>query len=320
VYELDCPKDGFVEAAELFLSTLTNPGFDRDVHERELKVIESEDSLRLTEEGMAEYVERAVFPLEGLERNSIIGTHSSRRSSLEEAAEFYQAHYRPTNTAVVFSGALGLAEARGVVERAILLPPEVESAAASGEARDNPSLPYVHKVRAPVTLFALGYHVGEAAPDTRSHCDSLAALVELKLESGSTVEDEVTVPVSVNCVLLQGERFLVAVGFSRGLDASVLPSQVERAFKAVVSDVVTAQERTLVERRLRNRHAQLVRDAHAVAEKLAQEASKRRLEGAEPGLLLAAPKVPKTAEVSDYAKQWVTPKRHVQLLFSPFQG
>jgi hypothetical protein len=310
IYTLDAPTSEFPALAERMLRRVTSPPLaGRDVA-REQGIIGTEDAYG-GDGGLFELVEDAIFRTP---RDRTIGSAASRDAiGRDDLAAFFRAQYVTTNTTIVVAGDLDAAGARAVAERAILLPPALPEEAVAPRSYA-PELPVQQRIPAPYNAAVVGYAV---APGDEPVCDALGQLVELRTVFALQVDDPVLGFLVVGCRRVRGNAFVIAAGFTRGLDSGDLPAALDRVFESAARRPMNAKERAALDRR-RARTLDAVRaHAPALADAAAALAAEPRAGGRTPIAQLGA-RMPSPAAVQAAARRAFRPERRIAMEFSPF--
>ena len=120
--------------------------------------------------------------------------------------------------------------------------------------------------QAPVTLTASGYHLRGASV---AMCREAAEFVELRLWEEVLLKDPVVSRVEVTCHRARGQRFILALGYTRTLLGSNLPTTIDEVFAAARRKPPTPEERDLIKKRAGRVLAQLRGDSPQLATELA---------------------------------------------------
>ncbi|MBI5068575.1 MAG: insulinase family protein [Deltaproteobacteria bacterium] len=312
VFELDAPAKEFEALARALIRAVNDPAFrSRDI-DRELGVIQNEAELPARGGQALRYIDKALFRGQG--GGTVIGS-SAARATIERSdlVAFYQRHYVTSNTTAVLTGAVTPASARALLDESLLLPP-----ALPGERPEPilaiPELPFTESVRAPFLGAVMGYRVETADHEA---CLALAALVELRLYVALQLREPLVSSVSVECADIRGSRFVLAVAYSPGVDASDLSETMTQAFRDAGRMAPTSQERKVLEQRLRRIAERVQSDPAALADDVAWNASQPR-EGTR--TVLPRARVGPFPAVQELARRAFTPERRVLLQLSPFSG
>jgi predicted Zn-dependent peptidase len=308
IYALDAPSRAFPGLAARLVSAITSPRLDAGEIEREQDVILSERGRRGGAIGLAE---GALFKAPA----SILGTATTRDGiTRADLADFFVARYVTPATTVVLAGDLTLEQARALLDGAFHLPPALpgERAASRPEA---PTVPLDEQLRASIQGVVFGYRIDEA---DRPLCDAVAELVGARLLRSVYVNRPLAAHVDVACHTLRGHLFLLAVAYSRALEATELPAEVEAAFRTAVDQPMTAAELAVLGRR-RSRQRAALRDsppalAAAAAElaALPRQAEPTRVEN-------LAPPAADARTLQAFARRALDPAQRVRIVLSPLK-
>jgi hypothetical protein len=281
--------------------------------DRELKVVGREADVA---KGSAiDYVEQVLFrnqaPL-----GSTIGTAAGRDGlTRADLLDFFRRHYSSSATTVVMTGANTAEAARGLLERAMLLPPALPEERVSSTPAA-PAFPVTERIRATVTAAVTGYLVD---PSDREICRSAAEVIELRLLRDLELRKPLLSAVTVGCITLRGTDLLVAFGFSPTSDSVDLPRTLDEAFKgAGATPPAEAERRILVSRDLRRRD-RLADSPPETADLLADVAARPRAEGASTVERLAPLRFDAPA-LRAFAKRTFSPERRLLIFASPYEG
>jgi predicted Zn-dependent peptidase len=309
VFSLDAPSAAFAPLAERLLRAITNPPLQRADVVREQQVVLTESEYHGRDGGTLGFVEAALFP-----ESSILGSRGTRADiHRDDLVSFYVKHYVTSNTSVVVVGDVTPESARALVQRAVLLPPALETEKVVPRA-PVPSLPRIEKVRAPITAAVMGYQIG---PEDRHACHALAELLELRLLMTLRVREPLLSRVEADCVTLRGSTFFLVFAFTRTLDAADLPDRLGRAFAELTERPATFREVSLLAQRAERLQRSLLGDPAGLAERAAVELG-QPVAATDLGFLghhQASPAV-----VRRFAQRNFTEDRKVFLYFSPFEG
>jgi zinc protease len=307
-YVLDAPSRAFPGLAARLVSAITSPRLDASEIEREQDVILSE---RRRTGGAIGLAEGALFRAEG----SILGTATTRDGiTRRDLADFFVARYVTPATTVVLAGDLTLEQAKALLDGAFHLPPALPGERAA--SRPEPAtVPLDEQIRASIQGVVFGYRIDEA---DRALCDSMAELVGARLLRSVYVDRPLAAHVGVDCHTLRGNLFLLAVAYSRALEATDLPTEVEAAFRTAVDQPMTTAEAAALGRR-RSRQRAALRDsppalATAAAElaALPREAEPTRMEN-------LAPPIADARTLQAFARRALDPERRVRIVLSPLK-
>lgn len=310
-YELDAPAAAFPALAERFLRLVTNPQWDAASVRRQRGVLRTEADYH-ERSGLLDLVDRAVFPAPA-QGGTLVGSEDSReRLDAAAARAFFAQRYRPDRATVILTGPVTVAWARGLVRSAWAIPPP--EAAPPAAEQEPPSLPQQQRLQAGLTLAMLGFRL---EPEDRGICVEVAALLELRLRLALELDGPRVSRVAVECPVLRGVPFMVALAYTSTLDGGDLPADLGRAFRGLAERPPDLAERSLVDARLARRRARLLGDPAALADWLSERAAPAP--GTPPeGLLPGA--LPPAARLRELAGRSVRPERQVLLSLSPLQN
>jgi zinc protease len=315
-YVLDAPADRFPSLAERLLRSITDPRFPAHAVQRERGVIDSEEGYRRRGPDGRQLVEEAIFA-HGPTEAGIIGDSSARlRIEPTDLASFFRSAYTTLATTIILTGAIEPGAAHALVERAVAIPP-----ALPGERLEPlvvpPSLPATRRIRAPFLAAIVGYPL--ARSEERA-CEPLAELVELRLVTALRVREALARDVDVACQLLRGSPFILATVYAPTLEATDLPSRIERAFGELAAAPPAAAELHLLGRRLARLAAIRRSDPAEWADALAREAARPRGASGATALDRAVPGPISATELHRAARRAFRAEGRVILFLSPFGG
>lgn len=314
VYVLDAPSAAFPGIAERLLRALTSPALGRAELEREVAVVGREDVYGAGHGGVLQLVSDALFRM-APPTGPILGTRRSLdRIGREDLIAFYQSAYTTAATTVVVAGPIAAADARGLVERAMLLPPALEGERPRLPAAP-PQLPVNERLRAPFIAVVSGYRL---EPADRETCRPLAELLEHRLLLELSVEEPLLRSVSVECVTLQGVDFVLAFGYTPSISASDAPTAMRRVFREAGTRPATARERQALERRMSRIDDRILSDPTARADQAASAAATPR-EGGTTRLPTLDHSLRPEA-IRALARSRFVRDRSVLMVLSPFEG
>jgi predicted Zn-dependent peptidase len=313
-FELDAPAGPFPGLAARFLALVTNPQWDAVTVGRQRGVLRTEADYHETT-GLIDLVDRAVFP-SPRQAGTLVGSEGSRSwLDADQARAFFTEQHRPDRTTIVLAGPLTAAQARALVEGAYAIPPP--AGAAPPRPREVPNLPLQQKLQAPVTLAMLGYELDDA---DRSLCLEVAALLQLRLQLAIQLGGPRVSQVVVECPVLRGHAFLLALAFTSTLDAGDLPGALEAQFTGLATRPPEPRERALVDARLGRRRARLLREPAAAADWISERAAALPEGQPAAAATLLPGALPGDARLRDLARRSVIAERRVELSFSPLQN
>lgn len=313
VYQLDAPAEALLPLVGDFVSIITDPDLPELGLAREQRIIRLEP--HADRRGILGLL------LDAITRDRVaapLGTEATRRAIDGAALEaFFTQNYTTLNTTALFVGPIDPAAATAVLEERLRLPPALpEETVRQAEYRIE--LPLNERIPAPVALLAHGYELAEGA--TLSDCETFALVAKHRTSLALEVGDALASSTDVLCLVLGRRLAVVAVAFSRSLEAGRLPDELEALFAGLRERNVTRDELRLAARR----NETLRRSAHglaapayadliafAIAEYGAAEVAAMGLELLGPAQLTPAPKLRLLA-----AKSFL-PNRQLTLSFSP---
>ncbi len=277
-YVLDAPAEVFSALAERLLRAVSAPSLKDVELSRELEVVAREDQYHGEDGTVTQLVEDALFRGSAPE-GPIVGNVGSRdRIRLQDVVDFHGRRYVGAATTVVAAGAISASDLDALLERAVRLPrgAEGEPVARTGPS---PLLPVNDRIRAPFLAVVLGYALED---EDRDACAPLAALLErrllLELVAPPTGQPALRT-VQVSCLDLRGVSTLVALGYTRTLDAPDLPESMQRVFDDVARRPATAAERAAADLRLARQWDRVVADPAALADDVTFRAARRSAAG-----------------------------------------
>jgi zinc protease len=267
-YVLDGPRDVMPELVRMYLKAITNPLLASHRVGVELQVISAEGMFRGSE-GLYGLIRRVLVPSLRTD-GSVIGSERSRgRIKREDLTAFYARHYRPTNTTVIFTGAIDAQAARQIVESSSLLAPQEER---------GPPLPVTSELGTPFetqilsTEFLTFFGYALEGVDDRA-CTVLSQLVEYRLNVTLTREQPLSSDVAATCLRMADHSLVIAVASSRSYSGSVIPDLMSEVFEETKQRPIDPSERRVIEKRMKLEHERILREpallADAVADRLA---------------------------------------------------
>ncbi len=313
-FELDAPKESFLELLDLYVRLVTNPALQFADLEREKQLIEGERRYQ----GVPQLVwalDQLAFPSENRGR-TLLGTERSRESiHAEDLATFYEQHYTPANTVVLVVGDVDVSALRATLERAVLQPPV--SAPERRRYDLEPNAPASAKVRQTFTGTASAYALGDV--DVRL-CEDIAALLELRVLRRVRWQQSIASDALVRCERLRGQSFVVAYALAKDVFGSRLPKVLEEVMQGAARRPLSKEERRV----LLSRHRSLRALERAEPERLADALTERLL--SQGGSLeenlnshFAPPRLEWPA-MRAAMERALTDERHVLVHFSPYEG
>jgi hypothetical protein len=315
IYVLDAPRAAFRDLAERLLRSITDPRLDPAEIAREQAVVSREDVYGREGPGVMTLMEEAIFPAEEAESGPLGSSATRALIAREDLVRFFAEAYSTRNTTVILAGAIDAAQARDLVERNVLVPPALREEVLP-PYRSAPTLPATSKVRAGFLAAALGYPL---RLEDRGACQPLADLLELRLLIALQLREPLIRHASVQCELLRGNPFILAVAHGPSIEATDLPERIERILMGAAGRPPDGGERRLLERRLANRAAREALDPVARASSLAREAALPRLGGV-PGVAATDPNTMSVGAMQAAARYAFRPGRRALLFLSPFEG
>ncbi|MCK6550716.1 insulinase family protein [Myxococcota bacterium] len=315
VFVADGARSAVLAFLPRYLGVLTSPALGGGRLDAELGVVSAEASLR--REGSASLMTQLLLPgLRG--RSMVIGTERSRtRLRRRDLVGFYGDHYRPSNTTIVFTGAIDAATARALVESSSRLAPSPPRDARFDVEETSLSVPVHAKVRAPLFFVLLGYEVSGVS---RSVCRELASLVEVRLLASSELGVGAAGVSSTDCVVLAGRQLLVAMLAHRSAEGSQLSPLIDRVFRSVSERRITPAERAHLVARAQMDERRLRADPTELADRVAADLSGSGSPAERQALLAELSEAPRldAAELQKIAKGFFVESRQVRIDVAPF--
>jgi predicted Zn-dependent peptidase len=315
IFELDAAAEVFAPLAERLVRAVTDPALQRVDLDRELETILREDAYQGNDQAVMQLVEDTI--LRGSAPATILGSSPSReRIRRQDLIAFYRTFYATSNTTVVVAGEVDAAAAEALLDRSVRLPPALASERPPPAPTATPTVPIEDRIRAPFLAVVFGYVLES---QDRESCEPLAELLERRL-LGTLVAGPRRPSlrdVEVSCVDVQGSTSILALGYTRTLDAPDLHQSIQRVFDLTARAPASRAEQKALETRGARRREHIQRDPAALADEVAQAAVHPLRAGATPLPARTEPSFP-AERVLRTATQAFVPERRFLVLFSPF--
>lgn len=317
-FELDAPAAAFEPLAERYLRAITSPELEETAVQVELGVVGIEDDYQFGGSPVWSLLEEVLFRERAIEAQStVIGEATTReRISRADLVAWFQRHFATSAMTVILAGPIGAEQARALLDRAFLLPPALPTERVTPRT-SSPGLPVTEKIRAPFLAAIFGYRIDEA---DRPACRALARVLDLRLTLALTVREPLLRGVEVACHEVHGNTFLLASGYARTLEASDLPSLLERTFKKATEEPPQGRERRVLEQRLARLADRARSDPAELADAAVPLAVLPREEGGVSELPFSTPPVLPLKAMQAAARRSFVPERRVLVFISPFEG
>lgn len=313
-FELDAPRESFLELLEPYVRLVTNPALQFADLEREKRLIEREE----TYAGVPLLLwslDQLAFPSENRGRTLLGSTRSRQSLHAEDLVAFYEQHYTPANSVVLVVGDVEVSDVRALLERSVLQPPVTTPERRRDDVE--PNAPASAKVRGSFTGTASGYALGDI--DTRL-CEDIAALLELRVLERVRWRQSLASEATVRCERLRGQSFVVAYALAQDVFGSRLPVVLEKVMQEAPRRAITRDERRV----LLARHRALRARERGEPERLADALATRlfSLDGSLEENLSSHFKAPRLDwdEMRPVMQRALTDERHVLVHFSPYEG
>lgn len=314
VYMLDAPAGAFAPLARDFLRMVTSPMLPGGKRlERELGIIRTESTYHFRGSALGSQIEGSLFSSVSA-AYALIGSENSRgRITREDVLKFYTSEYLTSNISLVFTGAVGVDDARRLVDEGYRLAPALPEERVA-PALEKALFPVEQETRAATTFVTLGYAL---AREARGTCRAVAALLQLRLLLTVHVKEPIVSDVVVRCLSLRGNDLLLAFAYTRSLDGSRLPSLMQETFDALAKHPPGDAEQKLLASRGGRGLASLANAGPPLADALAAEASEPRQDGGtDLGFLQPPPRLT-PGVLKDFVRQHFLEERSVRIVSTP---